>query len=104
MARGGDFYFAELVTQLRVKHPEVTLEAVIPYREQSRHWEPADRRRYLALVKSCNAVTILQEDYTPQCMQRRNQYMVDRSRLVIALYSGAAGGASSGWRPPPSCR
>ena len=61
MARGGDFYFAELVTQLRVKHPEVTLEAVIPYREQSRHWEPADRRRYLALVKSCNAVTILQE-------------------------------------------
>lgn len=95
MARGGDFYFAELVTQLRVKHPEVTLEAVIPYREQSRHWEPADRRRYLALVKSCNAVTILQEDYTPQCMQRRNQYMVDRSRLVIALYGGAAGGTRS---------
>lgn len=95
MARGSDLYFAELVLQLRVKYPCVTLEAAIPYRGQCDTWSDADKARYLHLVEQCDTVTVLQEEYTPACMQKRNQYMVDHSSLVIALYSGTPGGTRS---------
>lgn len=95
MARGSDLYFAELVLQLRVKYPRVTLEAAIPYRGQCDTWAQADKSRYLHLIEQCDKVTVLQEEYTPACMQRRNQYMVDHSSLVIALYGGMPGGTRS---------
>lgn len=92
MARGCDFYFAEAVLALREERPDVTLEAAIPCATQSRGWPEEDRRRWSTLVSSCDYETLVQERYTPDCMLRRNRYMVDHSGLVIAVYDGADGG------------
>ena len=92
MARGCDFYFAEAVLDLRRRRPGVTLEAAIPCAGQSRRWSPAERRRWGELVAACDLETLIQERYTPDCMFRRNCYMVDHSALVIAVYDGAGGG------------
>ena len=35
---------------------------------------------------------MVQDHYSPGCMQRRNRYMVDHSALLIAVYNGQAGG------------
>lgn len=95
MARGGDLYFGELVVQLRVKYPEVVLEAAVPYRDQCLTWSREEQERYRRLLQACDIVTVLQEEYTASCMQKRNHYMVDHSALVIALYSGTPGGTRS---------
>ena len=50
------------------------------------------RSRWSALVVQCDKKTVLQEYYTPDCMLRRNRYMVDRSAMVIAVYDGSNGG------------
>lgn len=92
MARGCDFYFAEAVLALRRERPDVTLEAAIPCPTQSRSWPEEDRRRWQALVDSCDYETLVQERYSPDCMLRRNRYMVDHSGLVIAVYDGGRGG------------
>lgn len=92
MARGCDLYFAELVLDLRRRRPDVTLEAAIPCATQSRRWPRMERERWQALVSACDQETLIQERYTPDCMQRRNRYMVDHSALVIAVYDGADGG------------
>jgi len=95
MARGSDLYFCRLALELRLKYPEVTVEAAVPYLEQCSSWPEDERRHYQALLNRCDVLTVLSETYTPTCMQKRNRYMVDHSSLVIALYGGAPGGTRS---------
>ena len=92
MAAGCDLYFAEAVLELRRRHPEVTLEAAIPCAGQADSWPRALRERQEALVADCDEVTLLQRDYSPGCMQRRNRYMVEHSSLLLAVYDGQPGG------------
>ena len=92
MAAGCDLYFAEAVLELRRRHPEVTLEAAIPCAGQADSWPRALRERQEALVADCDEVTLLQRDYSPGCMQRRNRYMVEHSSLLLAVYDGPPGG------------
>ena len=92
MARGCDFYFAEAVLALREKYPEVTLEAAVPCDTQANGWTAAERRRYDHLLAECDEVSFVAHVYTPGCMQRRNQYMVDRSSVLLAVFNGSAGG------------
>lgn len=92
MARGCDFYFAEIVLELRRQHGDVTLEAAIPCATQSRGWRASERERWDRLVTACDLETLIQERYDPGCMLRRNRYMVDHSALVIAVYDGQDGG------------
>lgn len=92
MARGCDFYFAEAVLALRGKYSDVTLEAAVPFAGQGESWGKEHRLRWKGIIERCDVVTVLQESYTPDCMHRRNRYMVDRSALVIAVYDGSNGG------------
>ncbi len=92
MARGCDFYFAELVLALKREREDVTLEAAIPCPSQADGWTAADRARWRAIVKASDMETMVQDHYGPGCMQRRNRYMVDHSALVIAVYDGTSGG------------
>ena len=95
MARGCDFYFAEAVLALREKYPEVTLEAAIPCDTQANAWTKDERRRYEHLLAECDEVSFVAHAYSPGCMQRRNQYMVDRSSVLLAVFNGSAGGTMS---------
>ena len=94
MAQGGDLLFCEAVLRLKQAHPEVVLEAAIPCQSQADRWSPRRQERYRRLLAQCDLETLIQKDYTPDCMQRRNCYMVDRSSLLIALYDGSPGGGT----------
>ena len=95
MANGCDFYFAEAVLALRAEHPEITLEAAIPCEGQSSRWTAIQRRRYDRLVRECDYLTVVSREYTPDCMLRRNRYMVEASAVLIAAYNGRPGGTQS---------
>jgi len=92
MAIGCDTYFCEAVINLREEYPEITIEAAIPYEKQASAWREADRLRYNRLCAQCDMLTIVRPDYSPECMARRNKYMVDNSRILIAAYNGSKGG------------
>jgi len=92
MAEGCDLYFCETVLALKEKYPHVTLEAAIPCPTQADEWSEAQRARYRALLARCDYETLVQAEYTPGCMQRRNRYMVDHASLLIAAHDGLPGG------------
>ena len=92
MANGGDLYFGEAVLQLRQLHPDITLEAAVPYREQAAHWPPELKRRWQNLMDQSDFHTLVSEHYTPDCMHKRNQYMVDNSSVLNAAFNGLPGG------------
>ena len=92
MALGCDMYFAEAVLRLRRLHPDVTLEAAIPCASQADRWATADRERYKTLLACCDEQHLVQQGYSPNCMQRRNEYMVDHSALLLSAFAGLPGG------------
>ena len=95
MAEGCDLYFAETVLALKKHYPHVTLEAAIPCPTQADGWSEAQRSRYREILRRCDYETMVQQSYTPGCMQRRNRYMVDHASLLIAVNDGLRGGTRS---------
>lgn len=92
MAEGCDMYFCEAVLALREEHPEIWVEAAVPFTGQADRWPATQRARYEQLLSQCDRCTVLQETYSPGCMMRRNRYMVDHAQLLIACYDGQSGG------------
>ena len=92
MAEGCDLYFAEAVLELKQNHPDIRLEAAIPYAGQAKRWRASLIRRYENILRLCDVKTVLQEHYSSDCMMRRNCYMVDNSSVLIAVYNGSPGG------------
>lgn len=50
------------------------------------------KSRYRDILARCDYETMVQQSYTPGCMQRRNRYMVDHASLLLAVHDGQPGG------------
>ena len=92
MAIGCDMYFAEAVLDLRGKYSDLTLEAAVPCDSQSDKWNRKQKETYFSLLSACDIVTYVSHMYSPDCMMKRNQYMIDRSSLLIACFNGRSSG------------
>ena len=95
MARGADLYFAEAVLALRERYSHITLEGARPYENQAGSWPEQERQRYWSILDRCDFETLVQHQYDPGCLMRRNRYMVDRSRRIIAIYDGMPRGGTA---------
>ena len=95
MAIGCDTYFAEAVLRLREEHEDVTLEAAIPCDGQDAKWNRKQQETYARLLKQCDVATHVSHSYTPNCMMRRNEYMIDCSSLLLACFNGHSSGTMS---------
>jgi uncharacterized phage-like protein YoqJ len=87
--KGATCISGEAVLALREKHSDVVLEAAVPFPGQADGWSAGQRDRYRRLLQNCDIETVVQNSYTPDCMYRRNRYMVERSALLIAVYDGS---------------
>ena len=93
MAIGVDLDFAEIVLKMRNKYP-ITLECAIPCPNQTLKWNSADKLRYENILNSADEISLISQQYTPECMLKRNRYMVDKSQLVIAVFNGIKQGGT----------
>lgn len=92
MARGVDIWAAEIVLRLRSAGQPLRLICVSPYRGFESRWSPDWRQRYNAIIGTADLVRFICPFYSRDCFQRRNEWMVDHSSRVIAVYNGEAGG------------
>ena len=93
MALGIDMLCAELILSQRDKYPNIQLECAIPYKNQTHNWQIKNIIRYNKIISKADLITFVSyKNYFNGCMQRRNKYMMDKSSLMIAVYSGYIGG------------
>ena len=92
-AQGVDLDAAESVLSLRENHPTLVHTLVLPYENQGGRYALTDKKRHEG-VQSSSLVVCVGQEYTPWCMQRRNEYMVDAADLVIAVVSGEKKGGT----------
>lgn len=94
MAIGFDLLSAKAILSLKSELSEIKIIAVLPYREQNERWRAKDKEEYEAILKDVDDVIIVSDHYHQQCFLRRNDYMVQRSSRLIALYDGKPKGGT----------
>lgn len=75
---------AEIVLKMKSKYL-ITLECVIPYEEQAVRWPECSRNRYFSIIEHADKETMFQTHYTPDCISKRNRYMIDSSDYILAV-------------------
>lgn len=89
-AEGADLLFAEIVTQYKTEHPQLFLEAAIPYPNRIKNGSQYFRN----LLQQCNGIKTVSDSYHPQCFEQRNRYMVQHSDRIISVYDGREKGGT----------
>ena len=92
MARGVDLWAAEIVLALRDEGAAVRLICASPYRGFENRWSREWQERYRRVMERADLVRFICHEYSKDCFQRRNQWMVDHSVRVIAVYNGQPSG------------
>lgn len=93
-AIGADQDFAEIVLTLKKYYPHIRLEIAVPCPDQDIKWRENDKERYKRILKQADFVNILFTAYTPNCMQARNEYMVDKCNLLLVVWNGEKSGGT----------
>ena len=93
MVLGSDMICAEIILELKKKHPNLELECAIPCINQTEKWFGDSLKRYQNILSKADKVTYVSSvKYFSGCMIKRNNYMIDNSSLLIAVYNGSPDG------------
>lgn len=75
---------------------KIPLVAAIPFENQPIKWPKVDQDNWRFIVDNATEVVIISEgDYKPWFLQKRNEWMVDHSDRILALWDGSSGGTSN---------
>lgn len=89
-APGVDMIFARLVIELKGEHPDIHLEAALPYGGWLNKRDEADQ----ALLNKCVAIGVHSEKSNRDCFLIRNRFMALTCERVIAVYDGRETGGT----------
>lgn len=67
------------------RNDALRLICAIPHPDFEKRRGFFEERRYNRILKNADYVTIISDHYYRACYQKRNEWMVDRSSLVIAV-------------------
>ena len=95
MAYGVDIWAGQIVVRLRKHNPALHLIAAIPFRGFEDRWSTDWKRAYQELLEQADLVKYICPGYNAGAYQRRNEWMVDHSSRVIAVFNGEPGGTKN---------
>ena len=79
MAQGVDLWCAQIVLDLRKKNPALKLHAILPC---------VCQEHYRSILAQANEVIYVGQEYSRNCMLKRNRCLVDHSSILLAVYNG----------------
>lgn len=88
MGIGTDIMAAKIVLELKKKYQVLTLESAIAYEKRAVGWTKKQKNEYFDILSRCEKETMLQREYSPDCLSLCNEYMVNKSEYVIAVWNG----------------
>lgn len=92
VARGVDLWAAEIVLTLRDEGAAIRLICASPYRGFENRWSREWQERYRRVMEQADLVRFICPRYSRDCFQKRNEWMIDHSARVIAVYNGQPSG------------
>jgi len=95
MARGVDLWAAEIVLKLRAKDQNVKLICACPFDGFENSWNATAKEQYRSILEQADLVRYICPSYSRSCFQIRNEWMVNHSAQVIAVYNGTPSGTKN---------
>lgn len=92
MARGVDIWAAQIVLQLRDEGYPVKLICACPYHGFERGWRAEWQWQYRDILAHADLIKFICPTYSPSCFQIRNEWMVNHSAAVIAVFNDEKSG------------
>lgn len=93
-AIGFDTIAAKTIIELRNEFPNIKLILVLPCKNQAKHWNTKNKTDYDNILKLANKVVYISQDYTNDCMLKRNRHLVDNSSCCVYYNSQNGAGTS----------
>ena len=82
-AIGFDQMTAAAIVRKKEQGYDLRLVFALPCRNQSAKWTIDQRKHYQSLINKADEIIYVSENFTPDCMKKRNFYMVDNSDICI---------------------
>lgn len=95
MARGVDVLAAEIVLKLRNSDANIKLICACPFVGFERSWGESWQERCRAIMSTADLVRYISTSYSRSCYHLRNEWMVDHSSRLIAVYDGKPSGTGN---------
>lgn len=94
MALGFDTECFLTLEEIRKNKP-VKIIACIPCIGQDEKFNAEQKELYKRMISSADEKVVLSENYTENCMMKRNKYMVDNCSLLVSYKRRESGGTAA---------
>jgi uncharacterized phage-like protein YoqJ len=98
-----------LVHKLKEKYPNIKNIVAVPFKNQDKVWTEEQKYWYKKVLEKADEIVFVDEldnfkykddsvpigDYSRDKMQKRNEWMCNNSRIVIAVFDGSKGGTNN---------
>ena len=91
---GFDMLAAQTVLELKKHYTNIYLILVLPCKAQTKYWSDDNKKEYDRILNSADKVVWTSEEYTRDCMFKRNRHLVDNSSLCICYLTKNTGGTA----------
>ena len=91
-ALGFDMIAASLVIAKKELGYDIRLIFALPCKNQEKYWPKAHVLLYKQLLEEADEICYISDEYSLDCMEKRNQYMVDQSAYCICCLWQSKGG------------
>lgn len=95
MACGVDMWAAEIVLKYRRHNSNIRLVCAVPFQGFEKRRNIVERKAYHNILRRADYIQYVCDKYSPKCFQLRNEWMVDHSSKVIAVFNGLSGGTKN---------
>ncbi len=95
LARGVDLWAGEIVLELKAQGEKVKLVAAAPYKGHGSNFKNEEKFILGNILLKADEIVYVSESYEKGCMQKRNEYMADRSGKLIAVVSDYRSGTGA---------
>ena len=95
MAMGTDIWAAEIVLERKKVNNDLHLICALPHPNFESRRSMTEKMRFNKIIKKADIVKDINDHYFTGCYQVRNEWMVDRANLVIAVFNGKKSGTKN---------
>ena len=95
MARGVDLWAAQIVLDLRKRNKEIKLICAIPHEGFEARWSLFWQQLYRYVLSEADLTRVISKGYHTGVYQVRNEWMVNHSARVIAVFNGQPSGTKN---------
>ncbi len=92
-AIGFDTLAARQVILFRMIHSDVRLVMLLPCKNQDEKWNVRQKDTYSYIISVANEVEYISDEYTEDCMKKRNAALAERADMLVSYFSRRASGS-----------